>query len=116
MAGTLNNLGKVVGPILGGVLVGGLGYVLMFRGMGAMLICAGAVVWLFAYHSRTRHRVLPLYVAASIEVTPQAAGRSACLGMAIHRPTPSAIHRMESSASASCTPRSGVLLPHDAFQ
>ncbi len=59
LAGTLNNLGKVIGPILGGLLVGGLGYVLMFRGMGIMLIGAGAVVWLFASHSRTRRRALP---------------------------------------------------------
>lgn len=59
LAGTLNNLGKVVGPILGGVLVGALSYALMFRGMGIMLIGSGAVVWFIAFHSRTRHRPIP---------------------------------------------------------
>lgn len=59
LAGTLNNLGKVLGPILGGFLVGGLGYVLMFRGMGGLLIGSGAAVWFAGFHSRTRRRAIP---------------------------------------------------------
>ena len=59
LAGTLQNLGKVAGPILGGLLVGWLGYMLMFRGMGAMLLVSGAVVWFAGFHSRTRRRAVP---------------------------------------------------------
>ena len=49
MAGTLNNLSWAACPILGGALVGMLGYVLMFPGMGAMLIGAGVEVSMFGY-------------------------------------------------------------------
>ena len=59
LAGTLNNLGKVLGPILGGVLVGSMGYVVMFRGMGALLLCAGAAVWLASLRGRTSRLVTP---------------------------------------------------------
>lgn len=46
LAGALENLGKVVGPVLGGLLIAWLDYGPMFRWMGAMLLAAGALVGL----------------------------------------------------------------------
>ena len=58
LAGTLHNLGKVAGPIVGGVLVGSLGYASMFRGMGAMLLVAGVGVWFIGLHTSSgRHTI-----------------------------------------------------------
>ena len=45
LAGTLENLGKVIGPVLGGLLVAALDYGPMFRGMGGLLMAAGLAVW-----------------------------------------------------------------------
>jgi MFS family permease len=59
LAGTLDNLGKVIGPILGGLLAGWLGYVLMFRGMGGMLLVFGAAVWFGGFYTRTRRSAVP---------------------------------------------------------
>ena len=42
--GTLNNAGKVIGPLLGGGLVAGLGYRPMFWVLGALLMLSAAIV------------------------------------------------------------------------
>ncbi len=50
LLGTLENLGKVAGPIAGGLLVQALGYGAMFWVMGGMLWAGAGLVWLWSRH------------------------------------------------------------------
>lgn len=54
LLGTLQNAGKVAGPILGGLLVGAMGYVPMFRVMGLIMVLGALAVWHFSQRARPR--------------------------------------------------------------
>ncbi len=54
LAGTLENAGKVVGPVAGGLLIASLDYAPMFRSMGGLLAAAGLAVWIAGLRSQER--------------------------------------------------------------
>jgi len=54
LAGTLENAGKVVGPVAGGLLIASLDYAPMFRSMGGLLLAAGLAVWMAGLRSHGR--------------------------------------------------------------
>ena len=61
LLGTLQNGGKVVGPILGGLLVGVLGYESMFLWMGLLLIVAAMILilkWLIGRYTPSNRRAM----------------------------------------------------------
>ena len=58
LAGTLDNAGKVIGPILGGVLIAWLDYTPMFRVMGVMLLLSGLLVWGASFSTAARRSVV----------------------------------------------------------
>ncbi|NEO32816.1 MAG: MFS transporter [Symploca sp. SIO3C6] len=52
LVGTLKNSGKVVGPVLGGILVGWLNFTMMFNLIGILLIVGGLAVYRLRYLQR----------------------------------------------------------------
>lgn len=56
LVGTLQNAGKVAGPVIGGILLTWLDYSLMFRAMGALLVLGAALVWIWS-RRRPRPRI-----------------------------------------------------------
>ena len=52
LIGTLKNVGKVTGPILGGFLIEWLDFAWTFRLMGLMLVLGAGLVWYWAQTSR----------------------------------------------------------------
>lgn len=59
LLGTLDNAGKVVGPILAGVLIAQFDYVVMFRLMGGFLLAGSTAVWLWRLWDIRRRQSLP---------------------------------------------------------
>ena len=114
LAGTLNNLGKVIGPILGGMLVGGLGYGLMFRD-GRDALSAQAPL---SGRSPTIRTPATQFLAPPSRYRGYAAscGVVCVPRLAIHKQTPSTIHRMESNASGQSDATVWRADAHDAFQ
>ena len=56
LIGTLDNAGKVIGPILGGFLIQRFEYTVTFQVLGAMLIISAILVWGWAQLSRGSRR------------------------------------------------------------
>ncbi len=63
LMGTLDNAGKVVGPVLGGMLIQWLDYTRTFHILGLLLILAALLIWCRVYwlpKPRTKERIVPL--------------------------------------------------------
>ena len=61
--GTLDNAGKVAGPILGGLLIAWLDFNLTLWAMGALLLLGGPIIWFYmnAVHKlRRKEKTLPI--------------------------------------------------------
>lgn len=56
LIGTLNNAGKVIGPILGGILIQRFNYAFTFLLLGLMLIAGAGLVWYSGQYPRKRQR------------------------------------------------------------
>lgn len=65
LAGALENLGKVLGPVLGGLLIAWLDYGPMFRWMGIVLLAAGGFVGLGRQFAPTHKHGEPERIATS---------------------------------------------------
>lgn len=50
LVGTLKNAGKILGPVLGGLLSHWLGFTTMFQLMGGLLLISAGAVWFYALH------------------------------------------------------------------
>ena len=59
LIGTLKNAGKVVGPILGGFLIGWLDFSPMFWSMGLLLLLGAAVVGCWGQRRQTQRHSPP---------------------------------------------------------
>jgi MFS family permease len=59
LIGTMQNGGKVLGPILGGVLIQWGGYTLTFQLLGVVLLVGAAVVWSWSQISSGKSSWLP---------------------------------------------------------
>ena len=55
LLGTLNNLGKVVGPVIGGVLLTWMDYPLLFTLLGMLMLLGAILVWFSVTRSQRRH-------------------------------------------------------------
>lgn len=63
LMGTLDNAGKVVGPVLGGMLIQWLDYTRTFHILGLLLILAALLIWCRVYRlpkPRAKEKIVPL--------------------------------------------------------
>ncbi len=56
LSGALDNAGKVIGPILGGLLISGFGFAMSLMLLGLMLLLSAGLVWFWARSSTQGHK------------------------------------------------------------
>jgi hypothetical protein len=80
LVGTLNKAGKVVGPLLGGLLIEQFGFAVSIQLIGVLVLLGATLVWFWQWHSTsTSHRLPGAAVPPSMTVSSEPQDSASCV-------------------------------------